>query len=75
MVFAQASSDITICVAQNGTVYIVGVGGFTSSDCTSSDTLFGIGTFKDPKVLKALGSTRSSRFNWSQRPQELKGKR
>lgn len=37
--YAQASGEITVCVAQNGTVKIVGVGGFTSSDCTTNDTL------------------------------------
>lgn len=37
--YAQASGEITVCVAQNGTVQIVGVGGFTSNDCTTNDTL------------------------------------
>ena len=38
--YSQASSNpITICVAANGTVHVVGVNGFTSNDCTTNDSL------------------------------------
>jgi hypothetical protein len=37
--YSNAASTITICVKQNGYAYVVGVGGFQTTDCSSNDSL------------------------------------
>ncbi len=37
--YSNAASTITICVKQSGYAYVVGVGGFQTTDCSSNDSL------------------------------------